>query len=400
MRMQNTEDFDLQVRSMLEDAEVRPSRRVWKAVSSRLEAERGNAFPVWMRWACTGLAACAACLGVLLAVRHQTDPILTNINNQDQLLAQTALVAQSEPAAVSLPEELSAPEQAAAPAVAVRRQQPKAAQPAVEATPSLQEEAIAPQEPVVIGPEPAAPKEEPAVAENVASKEPEAQDYMPIVWEQEKTTAPRRAQLYAQGVLLANESDFRVGARRSYGSSGVAQTKTGVKDLDNSSYGIPFSVGLGVRFYVLPKLAIGTGLDYSFLTRTFKGQYTNEAQNIDETGTVTHNMHYLGIPINISYDFVSGNKLLVYVHGGAEAEYCLANKYKIISSKTYDYSSTVKGPQWSVGAGLGVQFRVTDNFGLYLDPGLRYYFNCNQPKNIRTDKPLMVNFDAGLRFNF
>jgi hypothetical protein len=38
--------------------------------------------------------------------------------------------------------------------------------------------------------------------------------------------------------------------------------------------------------------------------------------------------------------------------------------------------------------------------GLYLDPGVNYYFPGNQPRSIRTDKPLLLNFDAGLRFNF
>ena len=34
------------------------------------------------------------------------------------------------------------------------------------------------------------------------------------------------------------------------------------------------------------------------------------------------------------------------------------------------------------------------------DPGANYYFNCNQPRSIRTERPLLLNFDVGLRFNF
>ena len=43
--MQDTgfEKFDLEMRSMLADAEVKPSRRVWKGVSARLDADAAPA---------------------------------------------------------------------------------------------------------------------------------------------------------------------------------------------------------------------------------------------------------------------------------------------------------------------------------------------------------------------
>ena len=56
--------------------------------------------------------------------------------------------------------------------------------------------------------------------------------------------------------------------------------------------------------------------------------------------------------------------------------------------------------QFSVGAGLGVEFLLGQRVGLYIDPGVNYYFPCNQPRSIRTEKPLLLNFDVGLRFNF
>ena len=34
---------------------------------------------------------------------------------------------------------------------------------------------------------------------------------------------------------------------------------------------------------------------------------------------------------------------------------------------------------------------------MYIDPSLRYYFNCNQPKSIRTVQPLTLGFEMGLR---
>ena len=53
------QDFDQQIRSMLADAEAKPSRRVWKAVSARLDAAAAPAAPAWgwMRWAMKSVTA-------------------------------------------------------------------------------------------------------------------------------------------------------------------------------------------------------------------------------------------------------------------------------------------------------------------------------------------------------
>ena len=51
----------------------------------------------------------------------------------------------------------------------------------------------------------------------------------------------------------------------------------------------------------------------------------------------------------------------------------------------------------SVNLGIGVEFLLGDYLGLYIDPSLRYYFDNGQPKSIRTDQPLMLGFEMGLR---
>ena len=71
----------------------------------------------------------------------------------------------------------------------------------------------------------------------------------------------------------------------------------------------------------------------------------------------------------------------------------------MFSSPRITCSEPVRKLQFSVGAGVGVEFRLSGKLGLYLDPGVRYYFPNSQPKSIRTDKPFMFNFDAGLRFS-
>ena len=58
----------------------------------------------------------------------------------------------------------------------------------------------------------------------------------------------------------------------------------------------------------------------------------------------------------------------------------------------------VNNLQWSVGGGLGLEFNVSGRFGIFAEPSVKYYFDCGQPKSIRTDKPFQMVLRLGVRF--
>ena len=152
-----------------------------------------------------------------------------------------------------------------------------------------------------------------------------------------------------------------------------------------------------------PRLSIGSGLTYSLLDRSFTGTY-NEVSGGAVTrtvdGDVRHTMHYVGVPLNLYFDVVKTGSIKFYVFGGGAAEYCVANSYTLKANpQNIVYKEAVKGLQYSASAGLGVEFRIADHLGLFFDPSAKYYFPSSHPKSVRTDKPYMVNFEAGLRFN-
>ena len=398
MQDNHSNEFDLRVRSMLADAEMKPSRRVWKGVSARLDADKA---PVaspwgWMKWAGLSLAAAAAiAAGVFFSGTRTSIP--TIIHNQEQaLLAQAGETAGatnevSAPAAVAAPDAVE--QTTARPASRSTAARRSSGQPATspEAAPieAVSEPADAPQ----AAEQPAARQDRPATAQRDRRQPrteaaPVADPFAePAPIRREK---PRTA-LYAQGAIGSNETGFRPapGAWMAPGS------ESGFSELGASTYGVPFTLGLGVRFYVLPRLSIGTGLDYSLLTRSFTGSFEGVP------GSVSHTMQYIGIPVHLYYDLIASDRIKFYIYGGGAGEYCISNKYRLFANPT-DYVRTypVDRLQFSVGGGLGVEFRLARRFGVYVDPGVNYYFNCNQPRNIRTDKKLLVNFDAGVRFSF
>jgi len=382
---------DNKIKSMLEDVEVPAPRRVWRNVSAQLDeaAALAEAGREWMKWAGMAVAFAALVAGVFLFV-GQNSSSLENVQVRQKLLAE-----QSVPV---LDEKI--------------KDVPVVCEPLADVTPAV------PHAPIVIesAEEPAEeiPSEEiidAAVPEAVPERTPErikpdgsaAEEFAMMAREEEKKFSRGIKSLYAQGAIGGNDSDISFSANRARMSSGTSVKKTGITELGESEFGIPISFGVGFRYYVVPKFSIGAGLDYSLLSRTFKGLY-EEVENrtvvYSETGTVHHTMHYLGIPVNAYYDIITADRVKFYVYGGGAMEFCLGNNYTLYSSTYINYSSKVDKLQWSVNAGLGVEFKLSTHLGLYLDPSAKYYFHCYQPKNIRTERPLMFNFDAGLRFNF
>lgn len=399
MQDENSKNFDLQLRSMLTDAEVKPSRRVWKGVSARLDAGSVPAASpwAWMKWAGLSLAAAAAvAAGVFFSGTRTSIP--TIIDNQEQALLAQAGETAADPTQVGVAAVPAAPDAAdhtaGRPVNRSSAGRRTSGQPATRPEAAGQIEAAA-SEPADVAPEvsspdgqaPATAPVRPASGKQGTTVVPAADPFsVPVAVRKDK---PRTA-LYAQGTIGSNDSDFRPAP----GAWMAPGEESGFAELGPSTYGIPFTLGLGVRIYLDPRLSIGTGVDYSLLSRSFTGSFNGES------GSVSHTLQYIGVPVNLFYDIVSSDRIKFYVYGGGEAEYCLSNKYRLYANPDIIRQYPVQRLQYSVGVGLGVEFRLASRLGIYLDPSLNYYFNCNQPRNIRTDKPLLVDFNAGLRFNF
>lgn len=394
----NNRDFDLQLRSILEDAEVRPPKGAWKAISTRLDAadaavsrSRGPVSTAF-RWAGAALAFAAVALGVFISFPGSNG----QVGLQRGALTADAVELVTLP--MKRPSELGG--------APVRKMY---AASAADMETAEAQQAITMEEETSAEPETTA---KPAATSRKAATPPSAEPagdtgygtytadpFAALAMEEERENRKFGATfLYAKGAIGGNDPDF---VSRSAGLSMAPGTSSsGIRELTESTYGIPLTLGLGVRFYLLPGFSIGTGVDYSMLTRTFTGTYKGpESDGSEVSGDIQHTIQYVGIPIDLYYDILSSDKIKFYVYGGGEAEFCVSNRFTVFSSPEIKCSEPVRKLQYSVGAGVGVEFRLADKLGLYLDPGVKYYFAGGQPKSIRTDKPLMFNFDAGLRFS-
>jgi len=399
MQDNHSNEFDLRLRSMLEDAEVKPSRRVWKGVSARLDADSAPAAGLsmaWLKWAGMSLAAAAAiAAGGFFSGTRTSIPTINH--NQEQAMLAQAVEAAGDVTGVTVPAAPAVPD-AAEDQTAVRPERRSTAvrrssgQPVERTEAPVQQDEVAsvPADTPAQAAEPAPQK--PAVTRRERTPRTVIPAIDPFAAEEPARSAFRpRVALYAQGAIGSNDPNGRPAAPGAWMAPGQ---ESGFSELSSSTYGVPFTLGLGARIQLLPRFSVGTGLDYSLLTRSFTGSFEGES------GSISHTLQYLGIPVNFFYDIVSSDRIKFYVYAGGEAEYCISNKYRLFANPDIIREYPVNRLQYSVGGGLGVEFRLSRRIGIYLDPGLNYYFPCNQPKSIRTDKPLLLNFDAGLRFNF
>ena len=116
---------------------------------------------------------------------------------------------------------------------------------------------------------------------------------------------------------------------------------------------------------------------------------------------IDNHQHWLGIPVNVYYAFVNTHRWRVHVFTGGSMEFLVDNDYLVHGvQKDIHYHQRGTRPQFSVGLGVGVEFKITPWLGLYLDPSFRYYFRPDlQPRSLRTIQPLRFDLEAGLRFS-
>lgn len=162
---------------------------------------------------------------------------------------------------------------------------------------------------------------------------------------------------------------------------------------------LPIRIGLSVAYALTDRLSISSGLTYTRLSSDIKDA-SRESKYIGE-----QRLHYVGIPVNVSYKVASFRWLGLYGTAGVLAEKCVSGTTDegYVENNTMKYTNTQdissKPLQMSVNAGVGIQFDFIDNVGIYAEPGLSYYFDDGSAlQTIYKEKPLNFNLNVGVRF--
>lgn len=422
--------FDMMVRSILDNGQEEVPARVWDSVNSRLDSidtpvidKNTKPLIIWLKNTGIGLAAAAAVT---------TSVIFSGITrNDDSIQDNTLAVVEPQHSVTDGNQDGMSPEKVIiADAMATgsvsgksHKYQPKGSTNNIPdnlpvtsitmAEASLDADAPENEDAIEINKEETTASEgkAPADGKSVESKRLNTDnDYIldnpfddfPEDENTEKKRIKTSLAIFGNATSNSNAERLRDLSFRAPG----APAKSTVTESGDSKYGIPVSFGIGAKLLFTKHWSMSIGLNYTFLSRTFDGNF----YDVKEDGTYTnthftdiHNtQNYIGIPLNVYYSVIQGSFVDFYAYAGGSAEYCLNNKYNMSSAEgNFTHKGDAGSFQFSANIGIGVEFIIAQRFGIYIDPSVRYYFrNSRAPKSIRTDQPLMLAFEAGLRIRF
>lgn len=434
--------------------EERPSDELWAALSEKagLQESRRKVIPVWF-W---GLSAAAALMAGIFVVTKVNDKSVNALGGitADVAVSKPVDAEVSEPVERTLAEDLAevkSAESVSLADVAVGRKQEatkvgiKQMVKARKAKSALIAEAATVESTVGSGvvedsEETSVPENQDAnavssenrvsaVAEDVTSVN--AEEHAAMSWDEylketpsEKARARRSggfsAGIVAGGAVGGNTSGSKPTAMV-MGANPLAAgvTKTDWIDKDSKasaivynqpevqeeySHKIPVKVGLTARYNITGRLGVETGLAYSILSSSVK---TGNSETGKNWSTGSQTLHYIGIPLNISFNILNSRYVNIYVTGGGMMEKSISGSIKTDEyvdgkfDRTLTTNISPKGLQWSVNAAAGIQANILPQLGFFVEPGVSHHFkNGSRVRSIYTDKPTDFSLGFGLRYSF
>ena len=377
------EDWTEQLRRKLEGHEMPPPDGLWESISKQMDKTFGlkplsRLTGTAQRW--WAVAAIVLALVGFFTYYNSNDneqPLQANAVPQQQVSEQPANQPSNEQ---SLPEQPSAHHQTIAiihhhkqEATLVEEQQPSEVdQQPTEA--ELHEDQSTEQEQKSDPRTPAVP---------VIPVTPEPPDTY-------KTPSPQKKWslgINASGGLLAANTSQRMD--RVYYKSAAFHSSEGYynyAEIASSSYSLteyeskhhlPLRFGLSLQYQLNDRLSLLSGISYTYLYSEFSIPLYQSA-NFDQK------LHYLGLPIGLSWHLLTATRFRLYLTGGMMLEKCLNEKPW----------------QWSVNGAAGAEYAITSLLGVYLEPSLGYYFSDGtQFEHYYKEHPLAPSIEFGLRLH-
>lgn len=162
----------------------------------------------------------------------------------------------------------------------------------------------------------------------------------------------------------------------------------------------PITLGISLAKSLGRNWSLETGLQYSILNSQFcMGE--NGYTVVDK-----QKVHYLGIPLRVSYSMINCKRLSAYASAGVALHIpvygkvnskCLVNWQSAYSGSRHITPSL----QWQTCVGLGLQYRFAPNTGIFVEPTFSWFIPSGSDiHTIWTEHPFMFTCPFGLRIGW
>lgn len=169
------------------------------------------------------------------------------------------------------------------------------------------------------------------------------------------------------------------------------------------SHRTPIQAGLSIFFPLTARWSLGTGITYTHLSSDIESGSNESFYHTEQ------HLHYIGVPLQISYTAFKSRPFNAYLTAGAQLEKCVKgsqstayhidNAYKSNAS----HSKHLGNGLWQASFNLstGLQANITKHIGLYFEPGVTYFVSDGSSLlTIRHEKPWQFTMQGGIRFTF
>lgn len=166
----------------------------------------------------------------------------------------------------------------------------------------------------------------------------------------------------------------------------------------------PLSFGIYVQKSIMPKLALESGIRYTYLSSDL-----HKWSVLQEYGyKLQQSIHYIGIPVKLNYRFADFGRFSIYGQIGGALDIPVygtqtpAGYHTSTENASFGEKRRINPPlQWSVEGGVGIQYRLLPNVSIYAEPSLRYNIGTDSPiKTIHSDEPFEITIPIGVRFSW
>ena len=201
-------------------------------------------------------------------------------------------------------------------------------------------------------------------------------------------------QSYRNGVLMSQELLSNYDYYRNPDSHGTRVGNSPVylaNHEERQNFYQPISFGLSVNIPISSKFSVSTGVVYTRLSSDF----TSIANSL--VYERQQKLHYVGIPLTVQYNVWQWHGLNVYATAGGQADF---NVKAYMTTEGTETKLEKDNLQWSVNAALGVQYNFIPQLGIYVEPGIKHYFdNGSHIRNFFKHRPTNFNLQIGVRMN-
>lgn len=169
-----------------------------------------------------------------------------------------------------------------------------------------------------------------------------------------------------------------------------------IEQVSETTYSLPLNFAIQAHYKINNLVTVGAGVSYTYLHSKYDGLINKKAYKIRQ------GIHYIGIPVNAYFNILQSKSFSFYGNAGASIEKGVKVHYEMTTydGSTRNANSHVKGVQFSTNAGIGLEYKFNNSkMGIYVEPNLVYYFDSKIPASIRTDQPLQIEAEVGVRFH-